>query len=256
VRAADDAADDAPTAAAAHAGLAEWRSQLDAVYAGHAVHPHAQRLASAVRRFGLPRDRFDALLDGLARDVDQVRHPDWASLRAYCEAVASSLADLCMRILGATGPAAERYAHDVGIALQLANILRDVAEDAARGHVYLPEDELAAAGVSAADLVAGRFRSGHAAVCRTLAGRARALIAGARADLDPETRRALLVPEIWADVYLELLDELERAGYDVFAHRPYLHRRRKLYLALRRVVPAVFASRRGLRPPERLSRSP
>ncbi|HTM20148.1 MAG TPA: squalene/phytoene synthase family protein [Kofleriaceae bacterium] len=246
VRAADDVADGSASAAEAHAGLAEWRSQLDAVYAGRAAHPHAQRLASAVRRFDLPRAGFDTLLDGLERDIDQTRHPDWASLRAYCEAVASSLAALCLRILGARGPAAERYARDVGVALQLANILRDLGDDAARGHVYLPEDELAAAGASADDLAAGRFGPGHATVCRTLAGRARALIAGARAELDAPTRRALLVPEIWADVYLELLDELERIGFDVLAHRPYLHRRRKLYLALRRVAREV---------PARLSRS-
>ncbi len=259
VRAADDVADSSPSAAEAHAGLAEWRRELDALYAGRAVHPHARRLARVVQRFGLPRASFDALLDGLERDVDQTRHPDWASLRAYCEAVASSLAHLCLHILGARGPAAERYARDVGVALQVANILRDLAEDAARDHVYLPEDLLRAASARADDLVAGRFGPGHAAVCRDLAGRARALIAGARAGLDNEARRALLVPEIWADVYLELLDELERVGFDVFRHHPYLHRRRKLYLALRRAardVPALFAARRGLRDPAALSRIP
>jgi phytoene synthase len=144
---------------------------------------------------------------------------------------------LCLQILGVSGePRAIRYARDVGVALQLANILRDVREDADFGRIYLPRDELATAGVSDDDVRAGRPSPGLRTVCRRQADRARALIADARRGLPPELARPLLVPEIWADVYLALLDRLEEVDFDVFGRPPYLRRRRKLALALRRWV--------------------
>jgi phytoene synthase len=234
VRAADDAADAAGDPDDNLRQLKEWRTELDALYGGRAHHPYARRLAEAVHRYELPRRHFDVVLDALERDVQSPRLASWAAVEAYCEAVTAPLAYLCLRIMGATGAIAERYGRDVGIALQLANILRDIAEDADRGRIYLPGDELAAAGVPAEDILRKRMSPGLGQVCAHLANRARALIASARAQLDAETRRKLLVPEIWADVYLALLDQLEHAGFDVFRAPPYLHRRRKLVLALRR----------------------
>jgi phytoene synthase len=234
VRAADDAADAVGDPADNLRQLQVWRRELDALYSGHAHHPYARRLAEAVQRYELPRRHFDTVLEALERDVHGPRLATWAEVEAYCEAVAAPVAYLCLRILGATSAAAERYGRDVGIGLQIANILRDIAEDADRGRIYLPGDELAEAGVAAEDVLGKRMSPGLRRVCARQARRARALIAGARAQLDPATRRKLLVPEIWADVYLALLDELEQAGFDVFCRPPYLHRRRKLVLALRR----------------------
>lgn len=234
LRAADDAADAAGDAADNLRHLHAWRRELDAVYGGRARHPYAQRLSQAVLRYELPRRHFETVLDGLERDVRTPQLASWREVEAYCEAVAAPLAHLCLRILDARGAAAERYGHDVGIALQLANILRDIAEDADRGRIYLPADELAAEGVDAGDVLRKRMSPGLERVCRRQADRARSLIRSARAGLPPDLRRRLLVPEIWADVYLALLDELERVGFDVFCQRPYLHRRRKLALALRR----------------------
>lgn len=234
VRAADDAADAAGDPADNLRQLKEWRVELDALYGGQAQHPYARRLAEAVQRYELPRCHFDVVLDALERDVYGPQLASWAEVEGYCEAVAAPVAYLCLLILGATGAAAERYGRDVGVALQLANILRDIAEDADRGRIYLPGDELAAHGVVAEDVLRKRMSPGLGRVCALMADRARALIASARAQLDPATRRKLLVPEIWADVYLALLDELEHAGFDVFRGHPYLHRRRKLALALRR----------------------
>ncbi len=236
VRAADDAADAVGDAEHNRRELHAWRHQLDAVYSGRAYHPYAERLAEAVRRYQLPRQHFDTVLDALERDIRTPRLGSWAEVEAYCESVSAPVAYLCLRILGATGPAAERYGRDVGIGLQIANILRDIGEDADRGRIYLPGDELAAAGVDPDDVLRKRMSPGLRLVCQRQAERARALIGGARARLQPAERKQLLVPEIWADVYLALLDELERAGFDVFYRHPYLHRRRKLVLALRRWV--------------------
>ncbi len=241
VRAADDVADRPGDAAARITELAAWRHQLQVIYAepaGNApratLHPYAIRLQRVVRRYQLPRHHFETLLDGLERDVTQRRVPSWAALHDYCEAVAASLAQLCLQILGVGGEAEARYARDVGIALQLANILRDIEEDSWRDHIYLPQDELRAAGVSEDDVLCGRMSPGLSRVCAQLAERAARLIADARRDLSPTSRRRLLVPEIWADVYLDLLASLERADFDVFTRPPYQHRRRKLALAVRR----------------------
>jgi len=257
VRAADDVADSPGDPSANIARLAAWREELAAIYeAGPAVdrHPYARRLRNAVRQYGLSRRHFESLLDGLELDVGTRRWRDYTALRGYCEAVASSLAKLCLQILGVSGAAEEHYAHDVGIALQLANILRDIREDAQRDHIYLPLDELEAEGVSEQDVLSGRASAGLSRVCRRLAERAEALIADARSGLPPESRRQLLVPEIWADVYLDLLRQLDEADFDVFNDPPYLRRRRKLAIALRRWagdaararLPRFFPERPGM----------
>lgn len=234
VRAADDAADTPGDPAEVLARLGVWRRELDALYAGQATHPYARRLARVVERRRLSRHHFDQMLDGLERDVVTPRLETYDQVHDFCEAVASSLAYLSLEILGTSGQTEMRYAHDVGIALQLANILRDIAEDAERGHIYLPMDELRAAGLGADDVLEKRMSPALSLVCQRQAARARDLIARARAGLDAGARQRLLVPEIWADVYLALLGELERVDFDVFGRRPYLHRRRKLVLALRR----------------------
>ncbi len=235
VRAADDVADSGGPPPEVLNRLRDWRSELDAIYAGDAAHPWGQQLARAVQKYGLDRSHFDSLLGALESDVGRTHIASFDQLREYCEQVASSLAMLCLQILGVPLTAsAQRYARDVGVALQLANILRDVREDAAQGRIYLPQDELTAAGVTDQDVFAGRSSPGLRAVCRRQAERARALISGAREQLSPELAGPLLVPEIWADVYLALLDCLEEVDFDVFRSAPYLRRRRKLALALRR----------------------
>jgi phytoene synthase len=154
-----------------------------------------------------------------------------ADLQPWCATMSSSLGYLCLEILGVGGSRALGYARDLGVALQLANIVRDVAEDARRGRVYLPDDELRAAGCRAEDILAGRWTPEFARAAAVLAARVRGLTAQARARLVADERRRLIVPEIWADVYLALLRELERHRFDSFAHHPYLKRRKKLVLA-------------------------
>jgi phytoene synthase len=237
LRAADDVADAGLPAEEARARLQAWRAELDAIYQGRATHPEAQRLVATVRRFALPRAPFDTILDALEEDASGRRFATTADLERWCAAMSATLGELCLYILGATGPGARAYAHDLGVALQLANIVRDVGEDAARGRLYLPLDALAASGCAAEDVLAGRYTPAFARVEAQLAGRVRALVASARAHLDPGEQRLLVVPEIWADVYLALLRELERHRFDVFAHPPYLKRRKKLAIALVRWLP-------------------
>jgi len=249
LRAADDVADSGLPAGEAVARLGAWRRELDAVYRDVATHPAAVRLAETARRFRLPRAAFETILSALEEDATGRRFATLAELETWCEAMSSTLGYLCLEILGATGPGARAYARDLGVALQLANIVRDVDEDAALGRLYLPLDALAGAGCRPEDVLARRYSPAFARVEALLAARVRDLVARARAHLGPGERIALLVPEIWADVYLALLRELERHRFDVFAHRPYLKRRKKLAIALFRWLreePSHLLPRRAL----------
>lgn len=172
---------------------------------------------------------------------------------SYCEAVSGPLAELSLAILGASGPEAARYGRGVAVGIQLANIVRDVRDDARAGRVYLPRDALEARGVSADALRNGAFPPGAGEVCRELADLSRAFIAEARGELGGAPGRELLVPEIWADTYLAALGDLERLGFDPGRARHALPRRRhKLALALGRFAaaraPGRLPSRSGVAP--------
>ncbi|MBI4511229.1 MAG: squalene/phytoene synthase family protein [Deltaproteobacteria bacterium] len=234
LRAADDEADAGYPPEEAHVRLCAWRRELAAVYAGQASHPIAARLVTAVRRFRLTRAHFETILDALEQDIEPRRFPSYPELERWCAQVSGTLGELCLEILDVRSAGATAYAKDMGVALQLANIVRDVAEDATRGRVYLPCDELAREGVAEEDILARRYSPAFARVAASQAERVRLLVERARGRLTEDERRRLLVPEIWADVYLALLLELEHAGFDVMDHRPYLKRRKKLAIAVTR----------------------
>ena len=234
LRAADDVADSGLPAAEARVRLDAFRRELDAVYAGRAEYPAAASLVDTVRKYALPRRHFDEILGALDEDITGRTFATLADLERWCASMSSSLGHLCLHLLEA--PDAGAYAHDLGVALQLANIVRDVDEDAVRGRLYLPLDVLAAHGASPDDVLQRRYSPAFARAEAELAARVRALVARARAGLGPSERARLLVPEIWADVYLALLRELERHQFDVFAHRPYLRRRKKLAIACVRLL--------------------
>jgi len=226
MRVSDDLADDPGADAAA---LLAWRESLTAALAGRYTHPVHPALHHAVGRFGIPpRFLFD-VLDGVAADLEPVRVATFAELYPYCYRVASVVGLACVRVWrlrpGATWAEADAPAEAAGIAFQLTNILRDVGEDAARGRVYLPADELAAFGVDprawsarpAAFAELMRFQAERArAYYRTADGLNRALTAEGRA-----------IYGLMCASYRGLLDEIERRGFDVFAGRVRLPRWRK-----------------------------
>lgn len=208
-RRADDAVDDAPDREAGARALARVREELEAAFAG-APGP----LGETVRAFALPRRPFEDLLEGVAWDLEGRRYADRDALRAYAYRVASTVGLLCVRIFGARGPGRDRYAEELGIALQWTNILRDVAADLARGRVYLPQSSLAAHRLSEADLRSPtpESRPRLAALVRTEAAYARERFAAAGAALDAEDRPRVLSGQIMGGVYEALLSRIERAG--------------------------------------------
>ena len=153
----DDIADDESVAEPAEL-LRRWRDELERAYGGNPARAVSRALADASRRFNIPRRHFEEVIAGVEMDLARKRYETFQELRLYCYRVASAVGLICIEIFGYTNPAACQYAERLGIAFQLTNIIRDVSEDAARGRIYLPLEDLARFGVTEADILGGRDR--------------------------------------------------------------------------------------------------
>jgi len=229
----DDVVDEMQDAAGAQAKLAWWAQEIDRMYAGEPQHPVTRALAPHSAPFGIRRESLLLVLEGMAMDLRQNRYLDYATLARYCHNVAGVVGELAAGIFGASDERTYEYARKLGLALQLTNILRDVGEDARRGRVYLPLEDLQRHGVRIADLLAGRYVDGYLALMRFEAQRARAAYAQALANLPAADRRAQRPGLIMGAIYAALLDEIEREDFRVLHQRIALTPLRKLWIAWR-----------------------
>ena len=244
-RAVDDAVDEvvpeeewrgglAPEARARAEGqLAMWRAELAAAYAGAAQTPQGRTLQPYLREFNLPRDRFDELIDGVEMDLSHASYATFDALHDYCRRVASAVGLICVEIFGYRNPATREYAHHLGIALQLTNIVRDIAADLRRGRVYLPSEDLARFGVTDEDLRRGVVTPPVRELLAFELNRARDYYRRAAAHLPPEDARSLVAAEIMGAIYFRILRRIEQAGYDVFSRRIRVPRPQRAVIALR-----------------------
>jgi phytoene synthase len=224
-RAVDDSVDLAPNAAAAAQALTLWRREVDRVFTGQPPETEAaQNLQPVVRTFHLERADFDALVDGIAMDAAPRRFATFADLEPYCHRVASAVGLMSVRIFGYRSPAVRDYARDLGVALQLTNILRDVAVDFRSGRIYLPTEDLARFGCTDQDLQREVDRAGSGvrserlrAVLEHHAARARVFFSRAVRALPREEAPNLVAAEIMREVYWDLLRRIEAARCDVFS---------------------------------------
>lgn len=206
----DDAADGDLPVEEKRARLEALRASLDDEAPTSAM---AVALADARARFDIPKHALAALVDGGLQDTEQVRYPSFHDLRGYCEKVAGAVGVACVAVYGSED--VER-ARTLGVALQLINIMRDVAEDWQLGRVYLPQDELAGHGVAEDDIAHGRVTSAWQSLMAFQAERARAQVAGGLKLLDSLDRRSALCVSTFAGLYRGQLDRMEANGFDVF----------------------------------------
>lgn len=209
----DDVADDLGPREPRRGQLAKWRADIDAVYAGTAPAALAG-LAQAVRQFGLKREDFIAIIDGMEMDVvADIRAPDMPTLDLYCDRVACAVGRLSVRAFGMAEQPGEALAHHLGRALQLTNILRDLDEDASLGRLYLPREALQAAGITATDpaAVVGDPRIGE--VCARLVTMAQDEFRAAEAIMAESPRRQVKAPRIMGAAYKVILDALIARGF-------------------------------------------
>jgi len=231
-RVVDDAADGAADqTAAAREALATWRRELERVLVGTPTHPVGIALADSVQRFAIPPQHLREILDGVAMDLEPQRFATFAELRRYCYLVAGAVGLATIPIFGCRDPRSRDYAEALGIALQLTNILRDLAEDAERGRVYLPQDDLARFGYSERDLATHTRNDAFHALVAFQCGRARELYAAARAALTATDRRALAPAEGMRLVYRRVLAKIAAHPDAVFGPQVRLPRWQKVALA-------------------------
>lgn len=225
----DDIADDESVREPA-AMLARWREELDNVYAGAARRPISRALADNVCRFNIPRQYFEEVIEGVEMDLTRRRYQTFADLELYCRRVASAVGLICIEIFGYGNPATRVYAERLGIAFQLTNIIRDVREDATRGRIYLPLEDLARFAVTEEEILAGVYSSRFRALMEFEAQRARAFYREAQEALAREDRGAMLAAEGMRLIYAALLERIVRSDYRVLDRRLSLSTPRKLYL--------------------------
>ena len=226
--------------AKATANLEAWRAEVAALYDGTPRTPQGIELKPYVREFNLPRDRFDELVDGVEMDLRQARYDTFAALVEYCRRVASAVGLICLEIFGYRNPMAKAYAENLGLALQLTNIIRDVRVDIVRGRIYLPREDLERFGVTDNDLRSGRLTTPVVELLRFECDRAHSYYRRAAEQLPPEDARSLVAAEIMGGIYFEILRRIERNGYDVFSARIRVPRPQRALIALRLWVKALL----------------
>ena len=222
------------------ATLNQWRDELARCYGGAPLTTQGTALQPWIRHFDLSRQPFSDLIDGVEMDLDHNRYESFEDLREYCWRVASTVGLICIEIFGQRSDRAREYAVNLGIALQLTNILRDVGSDAELGRIYLPQEDLRRFGCSDDDLRAGSMTAAVRELMAFEAGRATEYYDKAAALREGLDARPLVAAEIMGRIYHETLHRIERAGYDVFSQRIRVPRARRIAIALGTWTRAMF----------------
>ena len=227
----DDTVDDCTDQSIARIKLAWWRTEVASMYGGAPTHPVMLALQPHLALYNLEQKHLQAIIDGMEMDLDQTRYLDYPAMQRYCWHVASVVGILSASIFGVTNPKTLEYAEKLGLAFQLTNIIRDVGEDARKGRIYLPVNELQQFGVTAADLLNARHSDKFEALMRFQVERAKKVYDEAFALLPKEDRRAQRPGLMMAAIYRTVLDEIERDNFHVLTQRISLTPIRKLWLA-------------------------
>ncbi|MES2529958.1 MAG: presqualene diphosphate synthase HpnD [Pseudomonadota bacterium] len=229
----DDVVDEVRDPGVAATKLAWWRTEVAQAFAGQPRHPVMQALMPCATEFGIEATQLLQVIDGCQMDLDQTRYLDFHALQRYCHLVAGVVGEVAARIFGQTEPQTTAYAHKLGLALQLTNIIRDVGEDALRGRIYLPVNELQQFDVKAHELLNRVSSERFIALMKFQAARAHTAYDEALALLPDADRRSQKPGLMMASIYRTLLREIERDGFQVLNQRVSLTPMRKFWLAWR-----------------------
>ena len=227
----DDVVDEVADPGVAATKLGWWQMEVQKAFAGQASHPALQALMPHAAGFGITAQQLLAVVEGCQMDLQQTRYLDWPGLQRYCHLVAGVVGEVSARIFGQTDEASTAYAHKLGLAFQMTNIIRDVGEDAMRGRIYLPIDDLQRFDVKAQTLLQRQYAPGFEALMRYEAERAHALYDEALALLPAADRRSQKAGLMMASIYRTLLREIEASQFQVLHQRIALTPLRKLWLA-------------------------
>ena len=227
----DDVVDEVSDPGVAATKLAWWQTEVARAYAGQPTHPVMQAIMPLAQDFRIEAEHLQAVIRGCQMDLEQTRYLDFPALQRYCHLVAGIVGEVAARIFGQSEPQTTVYAHKLGQAFQLTNIIRDVGEDASRGRIYLPVSELQQFDVKAQELLKRQYSDRFVALMRFQAERAHALYDEALGLLPASDRRAQKPGLMMASIYRTLLREIERDGFQVMHQRVSLTPLRKFWLA-------------------------
>lgn len=227
----DDVVDECHDLSLAQAKLEWWRQEVARTYSGTPTHPVGLALKDVLTRFNLPQEQLLEIIDGMAMDLSQTRYLDFKALQLYCYRVASVVGLLAAEIFGYQDRQTLKYAHDLGMAFQLTNIIRDVGEDARRGRIYLPIEDLQRFNVPAKDILEARYSDAFRALMAFQAERAERFYDQAFAQLPAVDRKAQRPGLVMAAIYRTLLREIASDGFMVLDRRTSLTPLRKVWLA-------------------------
>ncbi len=228
----DEAAINSSSDRSPASALDQWQQEFERCCDGRPQHPITISLRNKMDRFGIQRMPFDKIIEGVRMDLEKTSYSTFADLYEYCFRVAAAPGMACINILGRIGDRSEMYAENLGLALQLTNIIRDVGEDAARGRIYLPGEDLERFGCRRTDIREAKSTPSFIAMMRFQSDRARSYFQKAREILRREDRRTVLCPEIMSSIYQALLTKIENTNFDVLARRIRIPTTKKLLLAL------------------------
>ena len=219
-RAVDDAVDEAADRETAVRQVAVWRAEVARLFGGDApATAQGRELKPFITAFSMTRQPFDDLVDGVEMDLHRSRYDTFDDLVEYCRRVASAVGMMCIEVFGCRDSGSRDYAFNLGLALQITNIIRDIKADLEQGRVYLPQQDLARFGVTEDMLRAGHVSDPVRALLAHEGQRARQFFTAARLAMPDDAARKLVAAEIMGGIYFEILQRIERRGYDVFTER-------------------------------------
>jgi 15-cis-phytoene synthase len=228
----DDVVDQDHSGRDPYAELQYWRDEIESCYNGVPETDFGERLSDTIDMFELPRQPFIDLIDGMEMDLKWQSYQTFADLREYCYRAASAVGLICIEIFGYESPRTREYAVNLGLALQLTNILRDLKEDVDRGRIYIPLEDLERFGYAEKDLRSHLYNAPFIQLMKFEHARARSYFEKAAASLPESDRSSMFAAEIMSQIYRELLDSIAGLQFDVFRNRVTISKKRKMRIAL------------------------
>lgn len=229
-RIADDIVDEEASISTKYQRLLHWGKEFELALEGSSRYQLVNRLAQIIKRFNIPLDHFNELIKGMEMDLVKTRYETFRDLKEYCYRVASTVGLICTEIFGYKHEEAKEYSVNLGIALQLTNILRDVAVDAKKGRIYLPLEDLDRFGYSEEELFAGKYNVKFQRMMKYEADRARWYFTEAIKHLSEEDKPLFIAALIMQEIYFKLLQDIEQAEYNVFKKRIKIPNTKKLLI--------------------------
>jgi phytoene synthase len=232
-RAVDDAVDEAVDSATAATEVVKWREEVGRLFGtGAPLTPQSKNLQPYIEMFALSRQPFDDLVDGIEMDLRRSRYETFDELVGYCRRVASAVGVMCIEVFGCRDSRSREYAFNLGLALQLTNIIRDIKADLQQGRLYLPQEDLARFGISEQALAAGVMTDEIRKLLAYECQRARQFYTTAAQAMPHAESRKLVAAEIMGAIYFEILQRIERRDFDVFSERVRVPKLQRARIAL------------------------